>query len=202
MALKENITGNKRSPMADRGNDLYETPEVAVHALLANEFVPNCVWEPCCGPGAIARVLRLSGRTVFASDIVNYDTKEQNGVTDFFKATSAPSEFDAIVTNPPFSKAEDFVAHGLALAPRVIMLLRLAFLESERRRRILDTGNLVRVHVFRNRLPMMHRDGWEGPKASSGMAFAWFVFMRDYHGPIELRRISWKHASEKVADSQ
>lgn len=196
MNERPNVTGNKRAPMADRGNDLYETPEVAVNALLANEFVPRCVWEPCCGPGAIARVLRLSGRTVFASDIVNYGTKEQDGVADFFKATTAPSEFDAIITNPPFSKAEEFVAHGLELVPRVIMLLRLAFLESERRRRILDTGNLVRVHVFRNRLPMMHRDGWEGPKASSGMAFAWFVFMRYYHGPIELRRISWKHSSE------
>lgn len=196
MNERPNVTGNKRAPIADRGNDLYETPEVAVHALLANEFVPNCVWEPCCGPGAIAKVLRASGRKVFASDVVYYDTKEQDSVTDFLQVGSAACGFDTIVTNPPFSKAEEFVSHGLELCHRVIMLLRLAFLESERRRRILDTGNLVRVHVFRNRLPMMHRDGWEGPKASSGMAFAWFVFMRDYHGPIELRRISWNPISE------
>ena len=51
--------------------------------------------------------------------------------------------------------------------PRVVMLLRLAFLESKRRSGILDGGQLARVHVFRNRLPMMHRAGWAGPKASS-----------------------------------
>jgi hypothetical protein len=56
------------------------------------------------------------------------------------------------------------------------MLLRLAFYESVRRTPILENRGLARVHVFRKRLPMMHRDGWEGRKANSGMAFAWFVW--------------------------
>ncbi len=30
---------------------------------------------------------------------------------------------------------------------------------------------------------MMHRDGWQGRKANSGMAFAWFVWDRSYGGP-------------------
>lgn len=71
------------------------------------------------------------------------------------------------------------------------MLLRLAFMESERRSDILEKRGLARVHVFRKRLPMMHRAGWEGRKANSGMAFAWFVWDRSYAGPTELRRISW-----------
>ena len=70
------------------------------------------------------------------------------------------------------------------------MLLRLAFLESERRSRILDTGTLARVHIFRRRLPMMHRDGWQGPKASSAMAFAWFIWDRAHTGPAILNRVS------------
>jgi hypothetical protein len=28
-------------------------------------------------------------------------------------------------------------------------------------------GQLARVYVFRKRLPMMHRDGWEGRKSNS-----------------------------------
>jgi hypothetical protein len=74
------------------------------------------------------------------------------------------------------------------------MLLRLTFLESERRSEILEDRGLARVYVFRQRLPMMHRDGWQGPKASSAMAFAWFVWDRAHNGPPTLHRISWTSA--------
>lgn len=98
----------------------------------------------------------------------------------------------AIVTNPPFKNASEFVIHALDLCPCVVMLLRLAFLESSKRTPILDSGYLARVHVFRNRLPMMHRDGWTGPKVSNPTAFAWFVWDRDHTGPTELHRLSWE----------
>jgi hypothetical protein len=101
-----------------------------------------------------------------------------------------PKSCECILTNPPFSLAEEFVEHALELCPHVIMLLRLAFLESERRSPILDTGTLARIHVFRQRLPMMHRDGWTGPKASSAMAFAWFVWDRGHTGPATISRVS------------
>jgi hypothetical protein len=75
------------------------------------------------------------------------------------------------------------------------MLLRLAFLESERRCGILEGRGLRTVHVFRKRLPMMHRDGWEGRRANSGMAFGWYVWDRAYTGPTVLNRISWERPS-------
>ena len=103
-----------------------------------------------------------------------------------------PAGCGCILTNPPYQIVEPFVAHALDLAPLVIMLLRLAFLESERRCHILENRGLRRVHVFRKRLPMMHRDGWVGRKANSGMAFAWFVFDRDHSGPTTIDRISWE----------
>jgi hypothetical protein len=102
-------------------------------------------------------------------------------------------DVEAIVTNPPFKIAGKFVEHAIGMAPKVCMLLRLAFLESVRRTNILESGKLARVHVFRNRLPMMHRDGWEGPKtARSAVAFAWFVWDRFHTGPTELHRLSWQ----------
>ena len=97
---------------------------------------------------------------------------------------------ELICTNPPFKNAGAFVAHALKVCPRVIMLLRLAFLESRRRSQIIESGTLARVHVFRERLPRMHRDGWNGPLASSSMSFAWFVWSRDHQGPPTLHRIS------------
>jgi hypothetical protein len=39
---------------------------------------------------------------------------------------------------------------------------------------------------------MMHREGWKGRKANSGMAFAWFVWERGYRGHPITRRISWE----------
>ena len=111
---------------------------------------------------------------------------------DFLMEHGAPTYIGAIVTNPPFKLAGEFVAHALKLGiPKVIMLLRLAFLESERRRSILDGGLLARVYVFRNRLPMMHRDGWDGPRSTSATPFAWFVWNLSHRGPAELHRISW-----------
>ncbi len=44
---------------------------------------------------------------------------------------------------------------------------------------------------FRNRLPMMHRDGWTGNRVSNPTAFGWFVWQRDYTGKTEFDRISW-----------
>jgi hypothetical protein len=112
---------------------------------------------------------------------------------DFLSVKQTRIDTEAIVTNPPFKLVAEFAEHALALAPLVVLLLRLAFLESERRSSIIEGGKLARVHVFRNRLPMMHRDGWDGPKISSGaIAFAWFVWDRFHSGPTELRRISWE----------
>lgn len=189
-------TGSKRHALSERGHDLYQTPREAVLALLGVERVPCNVWEPACGPGAIASVLRERGHSVMATDLVDYASPHQDKAgIDFLKPCTAvqfPRHDRAIVTNPPFKDAHLFVTRALELAPYVAMLLRLAFLESEKRRDILDQSCLARVHVFRKRLPMMHREGWEGPKASSATAFAWFIWERTYKGPPQLHRVSWE----------
>jgi hypothetical protein len=195
----------QRGTLAERKDDLYETPPCAVRALLAVEKLPpGAVWEPACGPGAIVRVLRAAGHKVWATDLVDYKSpdQDQGGIDFLIEHGSSPYFIASIVTNPPFKLADQFVRHALLLCPRVYMLLRLAFLESERRSVILDSGWLRRVHVFRKRLPMMHRAGWDGPRASSALAFAWFVFDRDHPGPTELRRISWESLPEdSLSDS-
>jgi hypothetical protein len=188
-AVRGLVTGVKAHALADRGLDLYETPRVAVEALLRAENLDARIWEPCAGRGAITDVLREHGHRVAAADIADYGVPGQESGRDFLEEERAPEGFDQIVTNPPFSLAQAFVEHGLALCERVVMLMRLAFLESERRSPILDNGQLARVHVFKKRLPMMHRDGWTGPRASSAVAYAWFVWERAHAGPAQLNRI-------------
>jgi hypothetical protein len=192
----DHSTGTGRHALADRGDDLYETPPQAVRALLRVESLPHHIWEPACGPGSIVKVLRAAGRDVFASDLVDYGCPGSTARIDFLLERATPVEVEAIVTNPPFKLAQEFVEHALDLAPLVVMLLRLGFLESERRSEILDSGRLVRVHVFKHRLPMMHRDSWNGPRASSSLAFAWFVWDRDHRGPAIIDRISWRESGQ------
>ena len=174
--------------LSERGADLYETPPVATVALMRAELLPLCVWEAAAGRSSIVNVLRDRGHRVIASDIVDYGGLDF--VADFLTATQMPKGCGCILTNPPFQIVNRFIAHALDLSPRVIMLARLALLESVARTEILEYRNLVRVHVFRNRLPMMHRDGWDGPRASSAVAYAWFVWDRDHHGLPTLNRIS------------
>lgn len=181
----------KRHTHAERGHDLYETPAVATESLLRVERLPHRLWEPAAGRGAMVRVLRAAGHEVYATDLIDYGSPDVDRTGIDFLRASMPSDTEAIVTNPPYKIANEFVAHALDLAPLVVVLVRLAFLESERRSPILDGGKLARVHVYRLRLPMMHRDGWEGRKANSGMAFAWAVFSRYHAGPAALHRISW-----------
>lgn len=185
------ITGNRRASLVDRKNDLYETPPVAVFALAKAEALPHHIWEPCCGPGSIVEALRSIGHQVTATDLVDYDCPVSIARRDFLMERSAPDGIEAIVTNPPFKNAEAFVEQALLFAPKVVMLLRLAFLESDKRRNILENSGLSKVHVFRNRLPMMHRHGWEGNTTNSAMSFAWFVWERGHKGPAILNRISW-----------
>jgi hypothetical protein len=191
------LTGIARAPLREHRDDLYETPPEAIRALLRVEKIPHRVWEPACGRGAIVNVLRAAGHEVIATDLINYGlpiTPPGYWGVDFLTESKPPAGCECIITNPPFKLAEQFVAHALELCPRVVMLLRLAFLESERRSEILEGHGLARVYVFRQRLPMMHRDGWQGPKASSAMAFAWFVWDRGHDGPPTLHRISWTSA--------
>lgn len=169
--------------LKDRKDDLYETPSIATEKLIHAEKIPHGVWEPACGRGAIASVLAKAGHHVYSSDLVDYGYGV--GRIDFLMERQSPLE--SIVTNPPFKLAAEFARHAIKLCPFVAMLVRISFLESESRSDVI--GKLSRVHVFAKRLPMMHRDGWVGPKASNSIAFAWFVWDRSHIGPTTLDRI-------------
>ena len=197
----------QRHPLRARGDDCYETPVVAVRALLRAEPLlqrPRNIWEPACGRhGNIVNPLRAAGHKVIATDLVDFGipiTAPAYYRVDFLMEYKLPASVDLIVTNPTFKLAEQFVDRAIALCPKVIMLLRLAFFEAgtgkqkkhRLRARVLDEIPPARIHVFRRRLPMMHRAGWEGRKANSGMAFAWFVWDRAHTGPTTIERISWE----------
>lgn len=192
--------GCDRHALRERGADLYETPREAVLALLRHTRLPEAIWEPACGPGAIVRELRAVGHRVVATDLVDYGERrcpDSESGRDFLLEQAAPEGIDTIVTNPPFRLADEFIRHGLRLCSTVVVLLRLAALEGARRSDIIDR-HLGMVLLGKERLPMMHRDGWQGPKnGNSGAPFAWFIFAREppQPGVITMKRISWREGA-------
>lgn len=202
-SLRANI-GTKTATREERGHNLYETPAEAMRTLLALERFSLRVLEPACGKGAIMRPLEDAGYEVSISDLIDYGTAIRHGecqqVADFLQTTQ-PAGMD-IVTNPPYGDVLNaFVAHALRVhRPRkMALLLNLNFLcgfEDPDRCFAMDENPPARVHVFSRRLPMMHRDGWEGPHASSSMNTAWFVWELDRHGrysgPTTINRVDWK----------
>jgi len=179
MAVSQAIhvtAGNHRGPCSTRGLESYRTPPGVTEPLIAVEQLPMGCWDPCGDDDDnIAIALKAHGKTVVATDIA------RDGI-DFRNRHKAPLGIEAIVTNPPFSLAADFVRHGLLLVPKVIVLERIQFLESEARADLFDAGKLARIFTFRNRVPRMHRSDWEGRHASPSMMLAWFVFERAHAG--------------------
>lgn len=200
--------GTKTATKEERGLNLYETGPEAVHTILALETFTATVWEPACGRGAISRMLEDADYGVVLSDIVDYGTCDRHGELqakrDFLETEGDPdsaSSFD-IVTNPPYGdNLNAFVAHALRVhRPRkMALLLNVNFYggtEDDDRNLVLDEMKPARIYWFSRRLPMMHRDGWDGPKAGSSMNTAWFVWELQedgtYGDTTVISRVDWE----------
>lgn len=188
--------GAARGRLKERKDDLHETHPIAVRALLRVEELSPYIWEPSAGRGAISRVLIEAGHHVKASDLVMYEGADPYIETpiDFLMERKAPAKGCVIVTNPPYKLADEFIRHGLSLGCPMIVLLRLMAIEGSSRSDLNDVY-LHRIWAGIERLPMMHRDGWQGKKIdTSGVPFGWFVYLPTPRGeaPIALRRMSWR----------
>lgn len=195
-AVKHAI-GTKTASREERGNNLYETPAEGMAVILGMESFLPLVAELFCGRGAISRRLEAAGHEVILSDLVDYGTADRNGklqqVRDIRSITHAEimdwtggEDFD-FVSNPPYGEdINSCILHILTeIRPRKLALLvNLNFLcgVAPDRRRVLDQMAPARAIINAQRLPMMHRDGWDGDKASSQMNTMWLVWERDAEG--------------------
>jgi hypothetical protein len=171
--------GENRKP-----NDFYNTPtSLTDHLLRVEEFNKTLtICEPATGNNAIADVLRRN----WNPDLVtSYDLE-----VDFFKDET---DYDYIITNPPFSKATDFILHAKKrVKKKFCLLLPLNYLHGKQRYEEVYTDRkygLSKVHILTRSLLLndgpIRRDG----KAKGGMlVFAWYVFENGYDGQPQ---ISW-----------
>jgi hypothetical protein len=167
------------------GDDYYVTPAWGTQALIDNFCLFDTILEPCCGNGAMSEVLKKTGEKVVSQDLRPRGYPGARAV-DFLKSRK---RYPNIVTNPPFSIAEDILDHALKLADdSVCLLLRTAFLESGRRyKRFFVDKKPSLVLIFSKRLSIYK----EGVKKSGGgtTSYAWFIWDDRDYGDTRIRWI-------------
>lgn len=172
------------------GADFYPTPAWATHALCLHEGFAGNIWEPACGDGAMAEVLRGYGHDVYASDL--YDRGYGATGIDFLKSERRAAN---IVTNPPYNSAGEFVKACISKSTlKFALLLRLAFLEGvERQKTIFNETPPSRIWIFSERITFYPKNA--EVKGGGTTAYAWFVWDRAKWGTAEIK---WLPAGYKA----
>lgn len=113
-----------------RQSDFYPTPPEATIALV--QFLRldrgTVVWEPASGEGDMGQALEACGLTVYSTDI--------RGGQDFLvrdHPDGIDTPFNWVITNPPFSLAEEFIRHAAKIGKPFAMLLKSQYWHAAKR---------------------------------------------------------------------
>jgi len=151
--------------------DFYQTPYCLTRELLEREELEGTVLEPACGKGAIVKVLHE-----YDYDPEFYDLNEG------FNFLEETNTYDTIITNPPFSLANDFIEHAKKIYnKKIIMLLPLNYLHGQYRYESGIFSQLKTLYVF-TRYPMLEDTIREdGNIEKTGMqVFMWAVWNKPW----------------------
>jgi hypothetical protein len=160
--------------------DAFWTPHDLGLALVEREALPGRIWEPACGRGWLAEVLRLAGNEVYATDLYDYGYTRQADLLDFL---AAPAErgCGSIVTNPPYGGG--VLRHWLRSTcrhhrPQVAALLLplVGSLQDVMDPTLVGEMRLKAVIVPACRPVFVHADG--RPPYQPRWSVAWFVLVR------------------------
>ena len=180
MSQGHSIVGAISSQGARDPLDFYPTPAYATEALLSREKFEGRMWEPACGDGAISKVLINHGYEPQSSDLVDRGYGQQ---IDFLKWNEYHVE--NIITNPPFNLSLEFINHSKKCASKKIaMFLKTTFLESDKRYSMFIDKEfpLKTMYQFCKRVNLYKGSDTRTKVASGMIAFAWFVWDKDYVG--------------------
>lgn len=179
-----------RSRARGRPLDDYPTPEWVIRAI-APFVAGEQVLDPCCGAGAILDVFRERGSRVYGIEISETRAEEARAKGHDVLARDALTvewpRANLIITNPPFSLAQEFAEKALAsVAPggTVALLLRLGFLEGKKRLAF-HRANGSSVFVLASR-PSFTGDG-----KTDASAYGWFLW-----GPRHSRTLHFLDACD------
>ena len=186
----EAMLGNSGFERVD--GDRYYTEAWVTRALLDAIKFRGTIWEPACGRGDMADVLTDYGYKVMISDIAGDSQGCKHAAkADFLTHSSPGDELFSIVTNPPYTLAEEFVRHALKLTERrggmVAMLFRNEYDCAATRR------DLFEREAFAAKLVLTKRPKWLDALAQHSASprhnFSWYVWDHDHSGPAHIQWI-------------
>lgn len=174
--------------------EFYATNPKAVEMLMQKLPLKGLRILDCCvGGGNIAKALKnfSSDNDVVGIDIVNYGYPGTI-VTDFLEWKN-PTQYDAVVMNPPFSKAREFVEKSISCVKDggyVAAFLKIQFLEGKKREDFFTLYPPKYIYVFRSRMATWNNGEEfdnEGKPWATTMCHAWFVWEKGFHGEPVVR---------------
>lgn len=134
-------------------DDYYATPYEATKMLLDTVRFDGNFLEPCVGGGHIAEIIKeYYNSEVFGSDLV--DRGYPNTYTADFLTHNFDRKFDNIITNPPYSLAQEFLEKGMEVINengKIAMFLKIQFLEGAKRREMFEKYPPKYIYVFSKR---------------------------------------------------
>lgn len=159
--------------------DYYATEPLATQWLCKLETFNKRILETSCG-GHISEVLKSYGYDVTSRDLIDRGYGE---VQDFLGFWTTEWDGD-IVTNPPYSFAQEFVEKALQIIPeghKVAMFLKLTFLEGKARKKLFLQSPPCRIWVTSSRLKCAMNGDFDSISGSAA-AYAWFIWQKGYKG--------------------
>ena len=173
-------------------NDYYATNPEAVIKLFDNYmFNAQTILEPCVGGGHIANTINeffTNERDITAIDIV--DRSYPNTIVTDFLTYETDQKFEGIITNPPFSLAQEFIEKSIELLDyngQIAMFLKIQFLEGIKRKEFFEKHPPKYIYVFRNRMATWNNgqpfdiDEKTGKQKrwATTMCHAWFIWEKE-----------------------
>ncbi len=171
-----------------QAEDFYSTPEWVTRCLLRQIALRGPVWEPCCGDGAIARVIGEAGLEVVATDLADYGFGTPG--VDFLACREFPPGCRALVTNPPYGDGGParkgsnaslamlrFVRHAIDLTEKargqLALLVRFQWIAGKRAAGLISSAPLDTVVALTKRIQWFDR----GELTTTGQHHhCWIVF--------------------------
>lgn len=158
-------------------SDYFQTPNGLVDALIeqTTEFddpgIP--IWEPAAGAGVLADRLIHHGFTVFDSDLEPRDhiVSQHDFLSD---SIYPPRNNFQIITNPPFSKFDAFVARAKEACDKFAFIGKMNYFGAYKRSE--TWVGLKKVYVFNRQVDYRGQIYDDGTFHVGGLVTGWFVW--------------------------